>query len=61
VDQEGKCAICFKIMDAPNVDHCHKTGKVRGLLCSLCNKGIGLFHDDIEKLLQAVEYLNANK
>ncbi len=39
------------------VDHCHKTGKVRGLLCSSCNQGIGHFKDNIDSLKKAVEYL----
>lgn len=59
--QEGKCAGClrhqseFKIALA--VDHCHRTGKVRGLLCSACNKGIGLLKDDPKLLLRLAEYL----
>lgn len=39
------------------VDHCHKTGKVRGLLCDNCNTGIGLLGDTIESLTEAVDYL----
>lgn len=40
-----------------HVDHCHKTGKVRGLLCGLCNRGIGALGDSIELLEKAIEYL----
>lgn len=43
-----------------NVVHCHKTGKVRGLLCFNCNTGIGKLKDDIELLKRAVEYLERN-
>lgn len=40
-----------------NVDHCHSTGKVRGLLCDNCNKALGLFRDNPELLGQAANYL----
>lgn len=69
-EQEGKCAICFVDLtnieldnDPKNksntacVDHCHSTGKVRALLCARCNKGIGLFDDETEKVKSAYEYL----
>jgi predicted transcriptional regulator YheO len=39
------------------VDHCHNTGKIRGLLCTNCNQALGLFKDSIESLYKAVEYL----
>ena len=59
--QEGKCAICKKKQvehkNALSVDHCHSTGKVRGLLCDKCNLGLGLFQDDVESLERAVYYL----
>lgn len=40
-----------------HIDHCHKTGVVRGLLCDKCNKGVGLFDDDVDKLAGMIEYL----
>ena len=40
-----------------SVDHCHKTGKIRGLLCAPCNKAIGVLGDSVEGLRRAVEYL----
>jgi len=65
VDQDNKCAICrmdgFKICkDAKAllvVDHCHSTGKVRGLLCHNCNRGLGLFQDNKQHLGAAIEYI----
>lgn len=67
--QEGRCAICKT--DDPHVDtksgfhfavdHCHTTGKVRGLLCAHCNTGLGKFRDDVANLQQAINYLNTYK
>jgi Recombination endonuclease VII len=42
------------------VDHCHNTGKVRGLLCGACNKGIGYFQDDTHIIQKAINYLKEN-
>lgn len=59
--QEGRCAICGKhqseVKRGLNIDHDHVTGKVRGLLCYLCNIGIGSFGDSSEKLGKAILYL----
>lgn len=52
------CAICNKPSPRTlHIDHDHKTGQVRGLLCSTCNTGIGLFKDDISVLNSAIAYL----
>ena len=40
-----------------HIDHCHKTGKIRGLLCESCNLGLGKFKDSEELLKKAIEYL----
>lgn len=60
--QNHKCAICQKPETTKHlaVDHCHKTGKVRGLLCQVCNTSIGKFRDSIELLTSAIAYLNAH-
>ena len=58
--QSNRCAICRaeqKRGRALGVDHDHRTGKVRGLLCDRCNMGLGHFHDDPEKLRAAVLYV----
>jgi hypothetical protein len=61
IKQEGKCAMCgrheraFKRRLA--VDHCHKTGKIRGLLCGPCNRALGLLRDRIEVLQAGISYL----
>ena len=60
--QDGRCAIC-KVKGQESVtrllcvDHCHKTGEVRGLLCTKCNSGIGYLGDNLERLISAVSYL----
>ena len=43
------------------IDHCHETGKVRGLLCSKCNIALGNFDDDIETLKRAISYLSLSE
>lgn len=62
-EQNYQCAIC-KSSDSKTsitkwlfVDHCHKTGKVRGLLCNQCNAGIGAFSDNIETIKNSIDYL----
>ncbi len=56
-DQDGKCAICKDVMARPCIDHCHKTNRVRGLLCHSCNAGIGALRDDPEIMGRAIEYV----
>jgi hypothetical protein len=55
--QQGRCSICQTVMVKPNVDHCHKTGRVRELLCNGCNAGIGIFDESVERLQAAIAYL----
>lgn len=56
--QQGKCGICGKVPDYPlHVDHDHRTGAIRGLLCAGCNNALGKFGDGIEGLSKAIEYL----
>lgn len=57
IEQQYKCKICDKKPELLHVDHCHKTGKVRGLLCNGCNRGLGFFNENAEALIKAAEYL----
>lgn len=57
-EQGGKCKCCHEVKRLV-VDHCHTTGKIRGLLCSTCNTGLGHFRDDIEKLKLGIKYLES--
>lgn len=60
--QNGLCAICELEMSEKEVciDHCHKTGKIRGLLHRSCNAALGLFKENISILNSAIKYLNDN-
>lgn len=56
------CRICGEKQLDPykmHVDHCHTTGKIRGLICGKCNVGIGMFRDNPEALENAAEYLRS--
>jgi len=69
--QGGLCACCgqperalsnkAKRVKRLAVDHCHVTGKVRALLCSTCNQGLGQFGDNIDRLRLAVAYLERHQ
>ncbi|MFE0542335.1 endonuclease VII domain-containing protein [Streptomyces sp. NPDC058891] len=54
--QRGLCVICLKA-PAVHVDHCHETGKVRGVLCFNCNSAIGKLGDDPDAVRRAAAYL----
>lgn len=58
--QQHKCTICgnkFKNTKDAHMDHCHATGKIRDILCSACNKGLGYFRDSVPNILAAAQYL----
>lgn len=66
-EQDNKCGICEREETCKDpkhdrvrrlsIDHCHRTGNVRGLLCHSCNTAIGKFKDDIELLHKAIRYI----
>ena len=62
--QSGLCLICENHKNGKHkyfaVDHCHISGKVRGLLCNTCNAGIGMLKDSIPNLKRAMKYLFDN-
>lgn len=57
IRQAGRCAICSSPMESPHVDHDHRTGKVRELLCNHCNRGLGEFFDSPDLLMKAAAYV----
>jgi hypothetical protein len=65
--QGNRCAICRTDTPCPtsgkawHIDHCHETGRVRGLLCNSCNRGIGQLGDDPDRLESAARYLRASR
>lgn len=58
--QMGVCAICLAVPDPIHVDHDHKTGRVRAILCFNCNGGLGQFKDRAELLRRGADYLEGN-
>ena len=58
LQQDGKCALC-KEASAEHVDHDHRTGELRGVLCFNCNRALGYFGDDWPTLCRAADYLEA--
>ena len=64
--QNTRCKICNVIFNSypetttkPCIDHNHKTKKIRGIICTLCNTGIGMFRDSADNLEKAAVYIRA--
>jgi hypothetical protein len=64
-EQSHKCAVCgideTELTSKLHVDHNHTTGKIRDLLCTNCNTGIGMFKENIDNLAKAISYLEKHK
>ncbi len=73
-EQDGRCLICGRKFDeiysnpkqnhiyyTPRIDHDHKTGKVRGILCHHCNTALGSFNENPLILIRAIKYLKENQ
>lgn len=63
-EQDGHCKLCPRTTAGPNlkrlhVDHCHSTGRVRGLLCNKCNIMLGMAEDNVDRLRAAILYIEA--
>lgn len=60
--QSNKCALCGRPprKNRLSIDHDHKTGKIRGLLCAPCNRALGVLGDSVDGLGKAVDYLQAS-
>lgn len=64
--QDNKCKLCSNELKKKSelsyrvgvLDHCHSSGKLRGILCNDCNIGLGMFKDNIQTLKNAIDYLN---
>lgn len=62
--QNGRCSICRKPplnSKSLNVDHCHESNKIRGLLCDTCNSGLGMFKDNLNLMREAMVYLERDQ
>ena len=64
-DQGGRCAICGNTKPEGGrelaVDHCHMTGKVRGILCSKCNTGLHVLEKDVQRFQRMIQYIEHHK
>lgn len=62
-NQNERCLICGEkpAKERLSVDHDHKTGEIRGLLCRACNGGLGIFKDNVLNLKRAISYLNGKR
>lgn len=65
-DQSGSCSICLEkisnifeedLVKSQAIDHCHTTGKIRGLLCRQCNTALGMLKDNVDSARRLVKYL----
>lgn len=56
--QNNRCVTCLtEFVTTPHVDHCHTTGRIRGLLCGCCNRSLGLLKENPETLRRMMDYI----
>lgn len=58
--QGNKCLSCQSSPKKLHVDHCHDTGRVRGLLCGPCNRALGLMKEDVDSIIRLAEYIEGH-
>lgn len=58
--RNGKCDLCGSAKNVLDVDHCHDSGEVRGLLCGPCNRALGTLGDTKESIQKVLRYLNGS-
>jgi len=61
IESNDLCKICTRHTKKLVIDHCHETGRVRGLICTACNNGLGMFKDNKKFLENAITYLRSDK
>lgn len=61
-EQGNACAACSCSFAevAPHVDHCHRTGRVRGILCSACNRALGILQEDRDRIFGLADYVESH-
>lgn len=57
LQQHGRCSICQEVPDKLYIDHCHKTNRLRALLCNKCNSLLGMCNDSIPILSRCITYI----
>lgn len=55
--QGGVCPLCQRELKRPSIDHCHSTGKIRGILCRHCNSSLSVFENDPDAIYRLIAYL----
>jgi hypothetical protein len=59
--QDFGCAICGDCDKKLVIDHCHQTGRVRGLLCTRCNVGLGIFGESVAQIKKSIGYIEKHQ
>ena len=57
ISQNNRCGICGSVLIRTNIDHDHKSNKIRGILCPQCNRSLGLLYDDPDIIYRSIQWL----